>query len=140
MRFLVLVPGNSDSEAGKMPSTDLIAKMTKYNEELVNAGVMLAGEGLHPTSKAKRVKFAGGTPAVIDGPFTESKEIVAGYWIFKAASIEEAVDWVKKAPFGGGVQIEIRPIFEAEDFGKELTPELREREARLRKQAEATHT
>jgi hypothetical protein len=138
MRFLVLVPGNSESEAGKMPGTELIAKMTKYNEELVNAGVMLAGEGLHPTSKAKRVKFAGGTPTVIDGPFTESKEIVAGYWIFKAASIEEAVDWVKKAPFDGGVQIDIRPIFEAEDFGTELTPELREREARLRRQTEAT--
>jgi hypothetical protein len=137
MRFLVLVPGNSESEAGKMPSTELIAKMTTYNEELVRAGVMLAGEGLQPTSKAKRVKFAGGTPTVIDGPFTESKEIVAGYWIFKAASIEEAVDWVKKAPFGGGVQIDVRPIFEAEDFGKELTPELRAREETLRRRTEA---
>jgi hypothetical protein len=140
MRFLVLVPASKESEAGQMPSTDLIARMTKYNEELVKAGVMEMGEGLHPTSKAKRVKFTGAQPSVIDGPFTESKELVAGFWIFNAPSLDEAVQWVKKAPFGGGVQIEIRPIFEAEDFGKELTPELREREARLRKQAEATHT
>ncbi len=135
MRFLVLVPANKESEAGQMPSRDLIAKMTAYNEELVKAGVMLAGEGLHPTSKAKRVKFAGGEPTVVDGPFTESKELVAGYWIFKAASMDEAVRWAKKAPFGGGVQIEIRPIFEAEDFGAELTPELRQREERLRQEA-----
>jgi hypothetical protein len=111
--------------------------MTKYNEELVKAGVMEMGEGLHPTSKAKRVKFTGAQPSVIDGPFTESKELVAGFWIFNAPSLDEAVQWVKKAPFGGGVQIEIRPIFEAADFGKELTPELREREAALRKQAAA---
>jgi hypothetical protein len=137
MRFLVLVPGSRESEAGQMPSHDLIEKMTRYNEELVKAGVMLAGEGLRPTSKAKKVKFAGGKPTVIDGPFTESKEIVAGYWIFKAASLDEAVEWVKKAPFGGGVEIQVRPIFEAEDFGAELTADLREREAKLRREVEA---
>jgi hypothetical protein len=136
MRFLVMVPGNKESEAGQMPSTDILDKMGKYNEELVKAGVMLAGEGLQPTSKGKRVRFDGGTPSVIDGPFTESKELVAGFWIFKAASIDEAVAWVKKAPFGGGVQIEIRPIFEPEDFGARLTPELREREEKLRQQIE----
>jgi len=137
MRFLVLVPGNRESEAGQMPSHDLIEQMTRYNEELVKAGVMLAGEGLHPTSRAKKVKFAGGKPTVIDGPFIESKEIVAGYWIFKAASLDEAVEWVKKAPFGGGVEIQVRPIFEAEDFGAQLTPDLREREEKLRREVEA---
>jgi hypothetical protein len=137
MRFLVLVPASKESEAGQMPSRDLIEKMTTFNEELVKAGVMLAGEGLHPTSKAKRVKFAGAAPTVIDGPFTESKELIAGFWIFKAPSLENAVEWVKKAPFGGGVQIEIRPIFEAEDFGAQLTPELREREEKLRREADA---
>src|SRR5262245_65608503 len=116
MRFLVLVPGSKESEAGQMPSHDLIEQMTRYNEALVRAGVMLAGEGLHPTSKAKKVKFAGGAPTVIDGPFTESKELVAGYWIFKAASLDEAVEWVKTAPFGGGVELEVRPILDAEDF------------------------
>jgi len=137
MRFLVLVPGSKESEAGQMPSRELIERMTKYNEELVKAGVMQMGEGLQPTSRAKRVTFGAGQPSVIDGPFTESKELVAGFWIFKAASIDEAVEWVKKAPFGGGVKIDIRPIFEAEDFGKELTPELRAREERLRKEIAA---
>ena len=137
MRFLVLVPASKESEAGQMPGTDLIEKMTKYNEELVKAGVMQMGEGLHPTSKARRVKFAGDRPSVIDGPFTESKELIAGFWIFKAASLDEAVEWVKKAPFGGGVQIEIRPIFEAADFGAELTPELRAKGERLRREIEA---
>jgi hypothetical protein len=137
MRFLVIVPGNKDSEAGQLPSRELLEKMGKYNEELVKAGVMQAAEGLHPTSKAKRVKFAGPQPSVIDGPFTESKEIVAGFWIFKADSIDEAVKWVKKAPFGGGVEIEIRPIFEAEDFGEQLTPEMRQREEALRRQVTA---
>jgi hypothetical protein len=137
MRFLVLVPASKESEAGQMPGSDLIEKMTRYNEQLVKAGVMLAGEGLHPTSKAKKVKFDGGRPTVIDGPFTEVKELVAGYWIFKAASLDEAVEWVKKAPFGGGVEIQVRPIFEAEDFGAQLTPELREREERLRREVEA---
>ena len=137
MRFLVIVPGNKDSEAGQLPSRELLDKMGKYNEELVKAGVMQAAEGLHPTSKAKRVKFGGPQPSVIDGPFTESKEIVAGFWIFKAGSIDEAVEWVKKAPFGGGVEIEIRPIFEAEDFGEQLTPEMRQREEALRRQVAA---
>jgi hypothetical protein len=136
MRVLVFVPGNEDSEAGKMPSTELITKMTKFNEELVKAGVMLAGEGLTPTSKAKRVRFSGSQRSVIDGPFTESKEIIAGYWIWQVKSMEEAVEWLKRAPFDGGVEITIRPVFEAEDFGKELTPELRAKEERLRAEVE----
>ena len=134
MRVLVMVPGNKDSEAGVMPDTKILTEMGKFNEELVKAGVMLSGEGLRPTSAGKRVKFSGATPAVIDGPFTESKEIIAGFWIWQVRSMDEAVAWVKKAPFGGGVEVEIRPIFEMEDFGKQLTPELREQEARLRKQ------
>jgi len=134
MRVLVIVPGNKDSEAGVMPDTKLLTEMGKFNEELVKAGVMLAGEGLRPTSYGKRVKFSGSTPTVIDGPFTESKEIVAGFWIWQVKSVDEAVAWMKKAPFGGGVEIEIRPIFEMEDFGAQMTPELREQEARLREQ------
>jgi hypothetical protein len=129
-----MVPGNRDSEAGVMPDTRILTEMGKFNEELAKAGVMLSGEGLQPTSAGKRVKFSGATPAVIDGPFTESKEIVAGFWIWQVRSMDEAVAWVKKAPFGGGAEIEIRPIFEMEDFGKELTPELREQETRLREQ------
>ena len=132
MRVIVLVKANKESEAGQMPSTELLSTMGKYNEELVKAGVMQAGEGLHPSSKGKRVKFSGAQRTVIDGPFAETKELVAGYWIWKVNSIAEAVDWLKKAPFDGGTEVEIRPIFEAEDFGKELTPELREREERLR--------
>jgi hypothetical protein len=119
-----------------MPSQELIGKMMKFNEELVKAGVMLDGQGLHPTSKAKRVKFSGAQKTVIDGPFAESKELIAGYWIWQVKSMEEAVQWLKRAPFDGGVQVEIRPIFEAEDFGKELTPELRAKEERLRAQVE----
>jgi hypothetical protein len=134
MRVLVIVPGNKDSEAGVMPDTKILTEMGKFNEELVKAGVMLAGEGLRPTSYAKRVKFSGSTPTVIDGPFTESKEIVAGFWIWQVKSMDEAVAWMKKAPFGGGVEIEIRPIFEMEDFAAQFTPELREQEARLRAQ------
>jgi len=134
MRVLVMVPGNKDSEAGVMPDTKILTEMGKFNEELVKAGVMLSGEGLRPTSAGKRVKFSGATPAVIDGPFTESKEIIAGFWIWQVRSMDEAVAWMKKAPFGGGVEVEIRPIFEMEDFGKQLTPELREQEARLREQ------
>ena len=134
MRVLVMVPGNKDSEAGVMPDTKILTEMGKFNEELVKAGVMLSGEGLRPTSAGKRVKFSGATPAVIDGPFTESKEIIAGFWVWQVRSMDEAVEWVKKAPFGGGVEVEIRPIFEMEDFGKQLTPELREQEARLREQ------
>ena len=136
MRVMVFVPGNDDSEAGKMPSQELIAKMTKYNEELVKAGVMLDGQGLTPTAKAKRVRFSGGQRTVLDGPFTESKELVAGYWIWQVKLIDEAVEWLKRAPFDGGVEVTIRPIFEPDDFGKELTPELRAKEAALRTEIE----
>jgi len=137
MRFMVLVPGDEHSEAGEMPSEELLTEMTAYNEQLANAGVMLAGEGLHPTSKGARVRFSGKEKTVIDGPFTESKEIVAGYWLIQTKSLDEAIEWIKRAPFHGGTEIEIRQVFEAEDFGDELTPELREREARMRDEAEA---
>jgi hypothetical protein len=136
MRVMVFVPGDKSSEAGVMPSQELIAKMMKFNEELVKAGVMLDGQGLSPTSRAKRVKFEGSKRTIIDGPFAESKELVAGYWIWQVKSIEEAVEWLKRAPFDGGVEVTIRPIFEPEDFGKELTPELREKEDELRAQIE----
>lgn len=132
MRVMVFVPGNKDSEAGQLPPQELIAQMTKFNEELVKAGVMLDGQGLRPTSKAKRVKFEGSKRRVIDGPFAESKELIAGYWIWQVKSIDEAVEWVKRAPFDGGVEVTLRPIFEAEDFGRELTPELRAQEEHLR--------
>lgn len=135
MRFMVLVPGSPESEAGKLPSTEDFATMTKYNEELVKAGVMLAADGLHPTSRGAKVRFQGSEPTVIDGPFTEAKEIVAGYWIWECASREEAIEWLKRAPFGGGIEIELRQIFEADDFGEQLTPELREANERLREQA-----
>jgi hypothetical protein len=137
MRFLVLVPGSPESEAGEMPSTELLEAMTKYNEELVKAGVMLAGEGLHPTSKGAKVRFEGGERTVIDGPFTEAKEIVAGYWVWECASREEAIEWLKRAPFDRGTEVELRPILEADDFGEELTPGLREREERMREQTGA---
>jgi hypothetical protein len=137
MRVMVIVKANKDSEAGQMPSEKILTDMGKYNEELVNAGVMLAGEGLHPTSKAKRVRFSGADRTVIDGPFAETKELIAGYWIWKVKSMEDAVNWLKRAPFDGGTEIDIRPIFEAEDFGKELTPELRAQEDRLRAQMES---
>ena len=137
MRFMVLVKANKESEAGVMPSRDILEKMGKFNEELVNAGVMLAGEGLHPSSKGFRVTWPGGKPSVTDGPFIETKELVAGYWIWRVKSKEEAIDWIKRAPFGEGAEIEIRQIFEAEDFGAEFTPEERAREARLRKQIAA---
>jgi hypothetical protein len=136
MRFMVLVPGSPESEAGVMPSTDLLEEMTRYNEQLVGAGVLLAGDGLHPTSSGARVRFEGDERTVIDGPFTEAKELVAGYWIWECASRDEAVEWLKRAPFGGGVEVELRQIFEAEDFGEQLTPELREANERLRQQAE----
>jgi hypothetical protein len=136
MRVMVFVPGDQNSEAGKMPSEELISKMTAFNEELVKAGVMLAGEGLTPTSKAKRIRFSGAQRTVIDGPFAESKELVAGFWIWQVRSIDEAVEWLKRAPFDGGVEVTIRPVFEAADFGAELTPELRAREERLRTQIE----
>jgi hypothetical protein len=136
MRVMVFVPGDKDSEAGKMPSQELITKMMKFNEGLVKAGMMLAGDGLAPTSKAKRVRFAGAQRTVIDGPFAESKEIIAGYWIWQVKSMEEAIEWLKRAPFDGGVEVTIRPVFESEDFGKELTPELHAKEARLRAEVE----
>jgi hypothetical protein len=134
MRFMVLVPGSPESEAGVMPSTEGLGEMTKYNEELVESGVMLAGEGLHPTSRGAKVRFDGSERTVIDGPFTEAKELVAGYWVWECSSREEAIEWLKRAPFGGGVEIELREIFEAEDFGEQLTPELREANERLREQ------
>jgi hypothetical protein len=133
MRCMVIVKANKESEAGILPSTEILAAMGKYNEELVKAGVMLAGEGLQASSKGKRVKFSGAKPLVTDGPFTETKELIAGFWLWQVRSMEEAVEWLKRAPFGGGTEIEIRPVFEAEDFGAQLTPELREREERLRK-------
>ena len=135
MRFMVLVPGSPESEAGEMPSTEALGAMTKYNEELVKSGVMLAGEGLHPTSRGAKVRFDGSERTVIDGPFTEAKELVAGYWVWECTSREEAIEWLKRAPFDGGVEIELRQIFEAEDFGEQLTPELREANERLREQA-----
>ena len=134
MRFMVLVPGSPESEAGEMPSTEILGAMTKYNEELVKSGVMLAGEGLHPTSRGAKVRFNGSERTVIDGPFTEAKEIVAGYWVWECASREEAIEWLKRAPFDGDVEIELRQIFEADDFGEQLTPELREANERLREQ------
>ena len=132
MRVMVFVPGDKNSEAGVMPSQDLISKMMKFNEALVKAGVMLDGQGLTPTSKAKRVRFEGSTRTVVDGPFAESKELIAGYWIWQVRSIEEAVEWIKRAPFDGGLEVILRPIFEPADFGKELTPELRAQEEQLR--------
>ena len=136
MRFIVMVRANKESEAGVMPSEKDLAEMGKFNEELVNAGIMLAGEGLHPSSKGKRVRFSGTERTVIDGPFAETKELIAGYWLWKVKSMDEAVAWLKRAPFGGGTEIEIRPVFEAEDFGKEFTPEARAREERLRARIE----
>jgi len=137
MRFMVLVKASEESEAGIMPSEELLAEMGKYNEELVKAGVMLAGEGLHPTSKGKRIRFSGKERTVIDGPFAETKELLAGFWLLQAKSMDEALEWVKRAPFDGGTEIEIRPVFEEDDFGEEFTPELREQERRIRAQAEA---
>ncbi len=137
MRVMVIVKADKNSEAGIMPSRKILEEMGKFNEELVKAGVMLAGEGLHPTSKGKRVKFSGPKPTVTDGPFTETKELIAGFWLWQVRSMDEAVEWLKRSPFGGGAEIEIRPVFEAEDFGAEFTPELREQEERLRKQVSA---
>jgi hypothetical protein len=133
MRFMVLVKANKDSEAGVMPSEQLLTEMGKFNEELVKAGVMLAGEGLHPSSKGARVKFSGGKRSVIDGPFTEAKELVAGFWLWQVKSKEEAIEWLKRAPFED-TEVEIRQVFEAADFGDAMTPELREQEDRLRAQ------
>jgi hypothetical protein len=138
MRCMVIVKANKESEAGVMPSTEILSKMMKFNEELVKAGVMLAGDGLHPSSKGKRVKFPGGKASITDGPFAETKELIAGYWIWQVRSIDEAVEWIKKSPFGDGAEIEIRPIFDPEDFGAQLTPELKEKDERLRQQVAAT--
>jgi hypothetical protein len=136
MRFMVLVKATPDSEAGVMPSEQLLADMGKFNEELVKAGIMQAGEGLHPSSKGARVRFSGKSRTVVDGPFAETKELVAGFWIWQCASLQEAIDWVKRCPnpMPGESEIEIRQIFEAEDFGESFTPELREQEERLRAQ------
>jgi hypothetical protein len=135
---MVIVKASKESEAGQMPSQQLLADMGNFNEDLVKAGVMLAGDGLHPSSKGKRVKFSGAQRTVIDGPFAETKELVAGYWLWQVTSMDDAVAWLKKAPFDGGTEVEIRPVFEANDFGKEFTPELRAQEERLRAQIGAT--
>jgi hypothetical protein len=143
MRVMVMIKADADTEAGVMPSEQLLADMGKFNEELVKAGVMLAGEGLHPSSKGKRVRFSGGKATVIDGPFTEAKELIAGFWLWQVKSMDEAVEWVKRMPSPDDLPadaeavIEIRPVFEAANFGAEFTPELREQEARLRAQIEA---
>jgi hypothetical protein len=135
---MVIVKATEESEAGVLPSTELLTEMGKFNEELVNAGIMLAGEGLQPTSKGKRVRFSGQTRTVLDGPFTETKELIAGFWLWQVRSMEEAVEWVKRCPnpMLSDSDIEIRPVYEAEDFGAEFTPELREQEERLRQQVE----
>jgi hypothetical protein len=131
MRVMVIVKASKESEAGQMPSEKLLTAMGNFNEELVKAGVMLAGDGLHPSSKGKRVRFSGADRILIDGPFAETKELIAGFWLWRVKSMEEAVDWLKRAPFGGGTEVEIRPVFEAEDFGKDFTPELRAQEKRV---------
>ena len=135
MRVMVIVKASKDSEAGVMPSQQELADMGNFNEELVKAGVMLAGEGLQPSSKGKRVRFGGGKHTVTDGPFAETKELIAGFWLWQVRSIDEAVEWLKKAPFGPGEEIEIRRVFETEDFGAEMTPEMRAQEDRLRAEA-----
>jgi hypothetical protein len=134
MRFMVIVKADNNSEAGAMPSTELLTAMGKFNEEMVKAGVMLAGEGLHPTSKGARIKYSGKQRTVSNGPFALSGDLVAGFWLIQVKSRDEAVEWMKRAPFDGGSEIEIRQVFDAEDFGEALTPELREQEQRLRAQ------
>ena len=140
MRFMVIVKASPESEAGVLPDQKILAEMGKYNEELVKAGVMLAGEGLHASSKGARVRFSGDKRIVTDGPFAETKELIAGFWIWKVNSKQEAIDWLKRAPFGGGTEVEIRQVFEPEDFGPQLTPELREQEERVRAQIERDKT
>ena len=135
MRVMVFVKANKDSEAGVMPSAELLTSMGKFNEELVKAGVLLDANGLHASKKGKRIKFSGQQRTVIDGPFAETKELIAGYWLWQVKSIEEAVEWLKRAPFDGGTEVEIRPVFEAADFGAQLTPELKAQEERLRAQS-----
>ena len=138
MRVMVIVKATKDSEAGVMPSQKLLEDMGKYNEQLVKAGIMLAGEGLHPTSRAKRVRFSGDKRTVVDGPFSETKELIAGYWLWQVRSMDEALEWVRRCPnpMPGESEIEIRPVFEAEDFGQEFTPELRAQEDRIRTEIE----
>ncbi|MBB3224704.1 YciI family protein [Pseudoduganella umbonata] len=138
MRFMIIVKASADSEAGRMPSTALLEAMGKYNEELVNAGVMLAGEGLHPSSKGVRIRYHGKERTVIDGPFAETKELIAGFWLIQVKSREEAIEWLKRAPMEDGDEVEIRQVFEAEDFGADFTPELREQEERLRERISAS--
>ena len=134
MRFMVIVKADKNSEAGVLPDKKILGDMGKFNEELVKAGVMLAGEGLQPSSKGARVRFDGAKRTVIDGPFAESKELVAGFWLWQVKSKEEAIEWLKRAPFGGGTEVELRQVFESVDFGAEFTPELREQEERIRRQ------
>ena len=136
MRFMVIVKASRDSEAGLMPGTELLAAMGKFNEEMVRAGIMQAGEGLHPTAKGARVKYSSAQPAVSRGPFNFNGDLVAGFWLIQTKSLDEAIDWMKRAPFGGGAEIEIRQVFSPEDFGEALTPELRERGVRLRAEIE----
>lgn len=136
MRVMVIVKANADSEAGVMPSEEILTAMGKYNEELVEAGVMLAGEGLTPTSQGVRVRFSGKEPLVIDGPFAETKELIAGYWLWKVDSMDDAIAWIKRSPFQD-TEIEMRPVFELDDFGEEMTPELREQEERLRERIDS---
>lgn len=137
MRVMVLLKATSDTESSRMPTEQELAEMGKFNEALVNAGLMLGGEGLHPSSKGVRVQYAEGKPSVTDGPFAETKELIAGYWLWKVESMDEAVEWAKRAPFAPGDEVEIRQVFEAEDFGEAFTPELREQEERLREQVES---
>jgi hypothetical protein len=132
---MVIVKANEESEAGVMPNEQILTDMGKYNEELVKAGVMLAGEGLHPSSKGKRVKFNGSNRIVTDGPFAETRELIAGFWLWQVKSMDDAVEWLKRAPFDGGTELEIRQVFEMEEFGDEFTPELREQEERIRAEA-----
>jgi hypothetical protein len=136
MRVMVLVKADEQSEAGVMPSKELLTAMGNYNEELVKAGVMLGGEGLRPSSKGVRVRFSGDERSVIDGPFAETKELLAGYWLWEVRDLDEAIEWAKRAPMGGDTELELRPVFEADDFGEEFTPELREQEERIRRQTE----
>jgi hypothetical protein len=140
MRVMVMIKANEDSEAGVMPSQELLTEMMRFNEELVKAGVMLAGDGLHPSSKGVRVAFSGDQRKVIDGPFAETKELLAGYWIWQVKSFDEAIEWAKRIPNTDGMngEVELRPVFEPDDFGDSLTPELREQEQRLREQTEAS--
>ena len=135
MRFMVIVKASKDSEAGVMPSTELLTAMGKFNEELVKAGMMEAGEGLHPSSKGARLKYAGGQGSASRGPFPLTNDLVAGFWLLKAKSLDETIEWMKRAPFDGGAEIEIRQVFSTEDFGEAVTPELREQEGRLRARA-----